>query len=95
MGITTHNTLSIGNFFFSHEPPAAYTQYCFSGHIHPGVRVEGAARQSLRLPCFHIGNNNCTLPAFSRFTGLHIIKPVTGDRIFAVIENEILTIQAD
>ncbi len=95
MGITTHSALSIDNFLFSHEPPATYNQYCFSGHIHPGVRVEGAGRQSLRLPCFHIGGNHCTLPAFSRFTGLHTIKPVTGDRIFAVIENEIVPIQAD
>ena len=43
--------------------------YVLAGHLHPGVRLHGPGRQSVRLPCFAFGRNAALLPAFSEFTG--------------------------
>jgi uncharacterized protein len=59
--------------------------YWFSGHIHPGVRMEGAAKQSLRLACFYFQQQYAILPAFSRFTGLQLIRPKKADTIYGII----------
>jgi uncharacterized protein len=64
------------------ERPASY---CFSGHIHPGIRINGLGRQSLRLPCFYFGSDYSVLPAFSRFTGMASIDPGPGDQVFAIL----------
>ena len=66
--------------------------YIFSGHIHPGVRVNGGGRQSLEFPCFYFSKTFCVLPAFSRFTGLYIIKPKPEDQIFAIVNQTIISL---
>jgi DNA ligase-associated metallophosphoesterase len=83
------------DFVFSHhELKCKEPQFCFNGHIHPGVKLEGFAKQSLKLPCFHFTKTCCTLPAFSKFTGLSIITPENDDRIYAIEGNEILQIHS-
>ena len=64
--------------------------FTFSGHIHPGVKIRGAGRQSLSLPCFYFGKEFAVLPAFSVFTGLAKINPKKGDHVFALIENTVV-----
>ena len=66
--------------------------YFFSGHIHPGIRINGAGRQSLCFPCFYFGKKYAVLPAFSRFTGVAIIYPESEDRVFAIVNNSIIQI---
>jgi uncharacterized protein len=47
--------LQIGNFRFRHDlddVEPGRREYFFSGHIHPGVRIRGAAKQSLSFPVF-------------------------------------------
>lgn len=85
------NQLQIGPFLFSHEAVDEPADFCFSGHVHPGVRLEGAARQSLKFPCFLFTPNGCVLPAFSKFTGLSIISPAAGHRVFAIVGQEVLS----
>jgi DNA ligase-associated metallophosphoesterase len=58
-GITvSHPELFMQDFQFVHDisqQPAQAGQkggYAFSGHIHPGVRISGAGKQSLCFPCF-------------------------------------------
>jgi DNA ligase-associated metallophosphoesterase len=86
-------------FSFLHEPPvikkekAAVQPYLFTGHIHPGIRVEGTAKQSLRFPCFYFGEHYAVLPAFGRFTGLHAVKPGRKDKVFAIVNNSIIELQ--
>lgn len=88
------DTLQIGDFVFSHEQCATgNAAYTFCGHLHPGVSLHGPSRQNLRLPCFYFGPNHCILPAFSRFTGLAIIQPHASDRVFAIAEKTVLSIQ--
>jgi uncharacterized protein len=88
LGITLHSTLETKDFIFSHAR-CNHPKFCFSGHLHPGIRLRGIGRQSLKLPCFHFTADSCTLPAFSKFTGLAIIQPVPADRVFAVLNEKI------
>ena len=73
----------------AHQP----INYYFSGHIHPGIRVSGAGKQSLCFPCFYFNKDYAVLPAFSRFTGLAIIHPKKEENIFAIVKNKIIQLQ--
>lgn len=86
-----NSSLQINNFVFTHDindvvqdkenqPP-----YFFSGHVHPGISINGAGKQSLRFPCFYFGNQYAVLPAFSRFTGMYGIKPKRGESVYAIL----------
>lgn len=76
----------IAPFIFIHESKSEIDAQSrqFSGHVHPGVRLKGAARQAITLPCFYISDSNVILPAFSGFTGRHKIKPRKNDTILAI-----------
>ena len=88
--------MRIQNFCFTHdmkdlcETDEEEDVFTFSGHIHPGIRISGAGRQSLCLPCFYFGKEYAVLPAFSLFTGLAKISPKKGDHVFALIENTVV-----
>ena len=87
------NQLQTGPFIFTHDKAACNSVndcYIFSGHIHPAVTIFGNAKQSLKFPCFYFTKTYAVLPAFGRFTGMHIIKPVKGDAVFALVENKIM-----
>jgi DNA ligase-associated metallophosphoesterase len=83
--------LVIRDFAFVHDirdadgGAAAETPYFFAGHIHPGIRISGAGKQSLRLPCFYFGKQFAVLPAFSHFTGVALIDPKQDEQVFALI----------
>lgn len=66
----------------------AVDRYVFSGHIHPGIRISGMGKQSLRLPCFLFSEDSAILPAFSHFTGLALLEPAKTDRVFAIVPAE-------
>ena len=91
------NKLSLGKFCFTHD----ITSFCedddrlftFSGHIHPGIKMQGIASQSLMLPCFYFSKKYAVLPAFSAFTGLTKIPPAPTDAVFALVENDVIRIQ--
>lgn len=93
MNIETAPVFQIGAFNFAHEPIVHSDTYCFAGHIHPGVRIEGHARQSVRLACFHFAEKHCTLPAFSLFTGFKIIEPQADDKIFGIADKEVIPLR--
>lgn len=90
-GITVaENNLHIGDFSFVHdiaevENNQDVAPYFFSGHIHPGIAVSGIGRQSIQLPCFYFARQYAVLPAFSRFTGSHPIKPKRGESVYAIL----------
>lgn len=95
LSITVHDTLTIGNIHFMHEPCEDADDkglYVFSGHLHPGVAIGGGGRQLLRLPCFYFGRHCGILPAFGRFTGLALVKPARGEPVFAIADKEIYRI---
>lgn len=69
------------------------SQFTFSGHIHPGIKLKGPGHQSLMFPCFYFGEKFAVLPSFSAFTGLAKIHPSHTDTIFAIVEKSIIQIQ--
>jgi metallophosphoesterase superfamily enzyme len=87
--------LEIKQFLFVHDIltkgiKAVKGQYVFSGHVHPGVSIKGRGRQSLRFPCFYFTKKYCVLPAFSRFTGTYRVDAKEDEKVFAIIENDIV-----
>jgi DNA ligase-associated metallophosphoesterase len=90
--------MSTHNLCFVHDPleTAALPEnkYIISGHIHPGIRIEGLAKQSLRFPCFYFTETQAVLPAFGGFTGLHPIQPKKKDHVFAIVNKQIIQIHS-
>lgn len=90
----TDDKLSIGNFCFAHDLDKVCddgsSQFIFSGHLHPGIRMNGAARQELHFPCFYFTKEYAILPAFSRFTGMYTVRPKKGDKVFILVENKVV-----
>ena len=81
-------------FRFIHDQPIANEDqyYSLTGHIHPGITIFGKARQRLRFPCFYFGKSFAILPAFSLFTGISMVKPQEGDRIFAITPGSVVEV---
>jgi DNA ligase-associated metallophosphoesterase len=77
-------------FVFTHKPARSEHGYVLCGHVHPGVRLVGAARQSTRLPCFWFSPMTGVLPAFGEFTGLEIVDVAPDDRVWVVAGDEII-----
>lgn len=92
------NKYLLKNFCFTHDISTHCEEpgeklFTFSGHIHPGIKMNGSGHQSLMLPCFYFGKKYAVLPAFSAFTGLAKIKPASTDHVFALVENSVIKIQ--
>jgi DNA ligase-associated metallophosphoesterase len=91
-----HEKLCMDQFCFCHDAcmeEQKAGKYIFSGHIHPGVKIRGMAKQSLSFPCFYFAKNFCVLPAFSKFTGLSLIEPEENESVFAIVENDLVKVQ--
>lgn len=85
----------IGQFCFQHDPSendflVKENTFVFSGHVHPGIQMRGIGKQSLRFPCFYFTQNQCILPAFSKFSGLAIVKPKKQDQVYAIANDNII-----
>ncbi len=82
--------LQVENLAFCHDKPLIFAPdyYYLTGHLHPGVQLRGAGRQVLRLPCFYFSDQYAVLPAFSRLTGLAMLTPVSGDRLFVIADGK-------
>lgn len=92
-------SLTLGSFCFQHDPGECSTaaddeapDYVFSGHIHPGITLSGAGRQTLRFPCFYFTETYCVLPAFSRFTGVVSVEPVGDEVAFAIVNKSLVRV---
>jgi DNA ligase-associated metallophosphoesterase len=83
-----------GGIVLSHEPVSQLTSSMTNlvGHIHPGCVVHVKGRQRFRLPCFLLDNNILTLPAFGKWTGLHIVKNKGNNQVFAVVDDAVLEV---
>jgi len=83
------NYLDLDPFHISHEQESTNLFNIF-GHIHPGVRVNGKARQSMVIPCFLFTDKFGILPSFGGFTGIKKIIPKKLDQVFGVINDTII-----
>ena len=86
--------LTIGNLMLSHEPiksvPIGMLNIC--GHIHPGIRLAGKARQAITLPCFFQSESQLLLPAFGNFTGLALVRPERHHKVWAIANEKIIPV---
>lgn len=71
-------------FVLCHEPATPRTGHALCGHLHPGARVSSGPHESVRLPCFVLGQRRTLLPAFGRLTGLAIVAPNPGETLVAI-----------
>ena len=90
LGVKLTPEIILKNFLLTHHPEERPGFFNFSGHIHPGVRINGRARQSLKLPCFFKTKTQMILPAFGEFTGKHILSPKKGDEVFVITKEEVI-----
>jgi len=81
-------------FVFAHEPVTRPDGYTVGGHLHPGVRLAARDGDSARLPCFVLGERRAILPAFTRFSGLAVVRRQRGDRIVAVAGERVFALPA-
>ena len=89
-----------------HEPPPATTpvatedapRLTLLGHLHPGVRLQGRARQRLRLPCFAAGpwgsGTRVLLPAYGHFTGQSPGLPEDCPWVYAIAHDQLMALPA-
>ena len=78
-----------GPFAFCHHPKPFMNSYVLAGHLHPAYLLSGR-RESLRLPCFWLGEQVGVLPAFGDFTGTYRIKPEANDRVYALADGRVI-----
>ncbi|MCF4998041.1 ligase-associated DNA damage response endonuclease PdeM [Pseudomonas syringae] len=79
----------LGPFSLQHEPDPHPERHVLAGHVHPVYRLHGKGRQSLRLPCFRLGEAISLLPAFGAFTGGYPVEKESNCRIFVIGDSEI------
>ena len=81
------DTMEDGAFVYSHEllPMVNAGKINISGHIHPGIVLSGAGRQSVKLPCFYITDRTVLVPAFGILTGLYSMKKTENSSVYAVL----------
>jgi DNA ligase-associated metallophosphoesterase len=88
-------TYILGDLIITHEPMVEIQEkkYNLYGHLHPGVRIKGRSKQSLRLPCFYFENNFGIMPAFGRFTGLALQNPNVDTEVFIIAEEKVISLK--
>lgn len=80
----------IDGFLLTHFPEVRVGCFNFSGHIHPGVKLQGFGKQFIRVSCFYRTKHQMVFPAFGNFTGKFIIRPKKEDHIYVVTDDEVL-----
>ena len=89
------NLLKIGrleeqHILFSHHPIEQNQKLNICGHVHPGIRVTGKARQSVSLPCFVLSQTHFILPAFGDLTGLSIVDREKDTTYYVVTQDTVV-----
>ncbi len=95
IGLINRGTmLEIDDLIFTHQPLDVVPENCLNiaGHIHPGVKLQGIARQQARLPCFYRNKGNFIIPAFGHLTGLHILNQTKSTQIFGINGSKIFQV---
>ncbi len=85
--IAVVDTIEDEQFVYSHEPLVTVQNVKLNivGHIHPGIVLSGAGRQSIKLPCFHITPELMILPAFGILTGLYSMPQNERTTIYGIL----------
>lgn len=95
IGIEVTKEIILDKFHLTHHPEEREGLFNICGHLHPGYRMRGLGRQSLKLPCFYTSKERLILPAFGEFTGNYFIEPQPGDEIYVLTKNEVLLVYSE
>lgn len=82
----------LGGLALGHHPTSVPkgAQILLCGHLHPAVRV-GTGRDSFgKLPCFWYSSGCLVFPAIGEFTGTHVVRPKSADRVWLIADGEII-----
>ncbi|MFY8090314.1 MAG: ligase-associated DNA damage response endonuclease PdeM [Chitinophagaceae bacterium] len=95
--LTIVENLLINNIYFTHEVTKdlmeQHPNYQFiTGHIHPAVKIKLGVHWAT-LPCFFFNKQQLILPAFGKFTGVHILKPKKTNQVFCIANDSIIAYQ--
>ena len=82
---------AIGPFAFCHHPQDNPHGYVLAGHVHPVHRLS-AGGDTLRLPCFVVGERRSILPSFGAFTGGHAVTAAAAERVYVVADDAVLAV---
>jgi len=81
-----------GPFVFRHLPQAdAQGRHVIAGHVHPQARLPGVPRN---WPVFWLRPGMTVLPAFSAFTGGHLVSAGRGEALAACVQDTVLLLSA-
>ncbi|SFU68685.1 putative phosphoesterase [Pustulibacterium marinum] len=92
LGIEVLDELITDDFYFTHHPTTEPELFNICGHVHPGVKLKGPAKQTIKLSCFAQFEEQLILPAFGDFTGNFYIDQKTAEAIFICTEEEVILI---
>jgi DNA ligase-associated metallophosphoesterase len=84
-----------GGLTFVHDPEEAGDEgYAVAGHVHPVLRLKGRGRMGSgpAVPCFWVRRRVLVLPGFGTFTGGAAVRPVVGDRVYAVADGGVVEV---
>jgi DNA ligase-associated metallophosphoesterase len=94
--IVREDPYCIAPFCFTHDAAGLshkHDYFILSGHVHPGVKLHGKAKQSISLPCFYFGATYGLLPAFGTLTGLQLIQQTDpAEVIFGIAGEKVVRI---
>ena len=91
--ITHAETLEMPPFVIAHDALPAAGTLVIHGHIHPGIKLHGAARQTIAVPCFALDKKRLILPAFGAFTGCFWLQKPAFLELYAVGEEEVIRVK--
>lgn len=88
------NDFEEDDFVFTHHPKTEPdpAKFVFAGHIHPVFTTYGKGRQSVRLPCFVVDQNQAILPSFGVFTGGFGMDIVNNRKIYITTETKVFAV---
>ncbi|SHI63760.1 putative phosphoesterase [Mesonia phycicola] len=90
--VKIYQELQLGKFKLTHHPEEQENTFNICGHIHPGYRLAGMAKQHLKLKCFFKSKYQLILPAFGEFTGVFLMKPEAEDQIFVCASSKVIQV---
>lgn len=92
LGIKVVSEIQQDGFLLTHHPEERDDFFNFCGHVHPSIKMVGLGRQSARLRCFYKSGHQLILPAFGEFTGSHVLEPIEGCEVFALLGDTVLPV---
>lgn len=92
IGVEVHQEWIFKKFLMTHHPETRDGFLNLCGHIHPGFRLQGLAKQHLKLKCFFRSENQLILPAFGEFTGVYLMKPTDQEKVYVCTDSEVIAV---